>query len=74
LKKWIDWESSNLIFDKQKSRPSFGSYRSNIIIISSHKEDENKECPILEEINKFLNDPKNLRIKKSNNKKRRYKK
>ena len=58
------------MYDKKKSKKSFGSYGSNIIIISSHKEDEPRECPILEAINTFLKDPKNLRIKKTNKRKR----
>ena len=61
--------SSDLLFDKSKSKKSFSSYGSNIIIISSHQEDEPKECPILHAINQFLKDPKNLRIKKTNKRK-----
>ena len=65
--------SSDLLFDKKKSKKSFGSYGSNIIIISSHNEEQPKECPVLEAINQFLNEPKNLRIKKSNRKSRYHK-
>ena len=65
--------SSELAFDKKKSKKSFGSYGSNIIIISSNREDEARECPILEAINTLLKDPKNLRIKKTNIRKRNKK-
>ena len=62
--------SSELIFDKKKSKKSYGSYGSNIIIISSNKEDDQSECPILSALNTFLKDPKNMRIKKTNKRKR----
>ena len=61
--------SSELIFDKKKSKKSYGSYGSNIIIISSNKDDQS-ECPIITAINTLLKDPKNLRIKKTNKRKR----
>ena len=62
--------SSEYLFDKKKTKKSsVGSYGSNIILITN-KEEDSKECLIIEEINKMLNDPKNLRIKKP--KKKRY--
>ena len=63
--------SSEFKFDKRKSRRhSICSYGSNIVLITSCRDDENKECPVITEINKLLKDPKNLRIKKPNKKKR----
>ena len=56
--------SNDYLFDKKKSKKSSkGSYGSNIILITN-KEEDSKECLIIEEINKILKDPKNLRIKK----------
>jgi hypothetical protein len=56
--------SSEYLFDKKKSKKSsVGSYGSNIILITN-KEEDSKEGLIIEEINKILKDPKNLRIKK----------
>jgi len=51
--------------DKRKSKKSSiaGSYGSNIIIISSYK-DEDDRNPITEEVNKLINISKNLRAKK----------
>ena len=63
--------SSEFMFDKKKSRRhSICSYGSNIVLVTACQDDETNECPIVTEINKLLKDPKNLRIKKSNKKKR----
>ena len=61
------------LFHEKKSRlsskkSSLGSYGSNIIIISTHQEEDSKDGLIVEEINKLLKGPKNLK----NNKKKRY--
>ena len=65
--------SSEFFFDKKKSkRSSVGSYGSNIILITNKEEDDSNENLIGQEINKLLKDPKNLRIKKNNNKRRKY--
>ena len=58
----------DLINEKRKSlnKNSIGSYGSNIIIVSSNQDNDSKDGLIIEEINKLLKDPKNLKIKKTN--------
>ena len=58
----------DLINEKRKSlnKNSIGSYGSNIIIVSSNQDNDSKDGLIIEEINKILKDPKNLKIKKTN--------
>ena len=67
--------ASELIYEKRSKlsskKSSIGSYGSNIVIISTNKEEDSKEGLIIEEINKLLKDPKNLKIRKPI-KKRRY--
>ena len=60
--------TSDLINEKRKSlnKNSIGSYGSNIIIVSSNQDNDSKDGLIIEEINKLLKDPKNLKIKKTN--------
>ena len=60
--------TSDLINEKRKSlnKNSIGSYGSNIIIVSSNQDNDSKDGLIIEEINKILKDPKNLKIKKTN--------
>jgi hypothetical protein len=60
-------------FDKKKSRKSHsGSYDSNIVLISSKQEEESRECPIIQEINKLIRDPQILKMRKPTRRKRRY--
>ncbi len=58
----------DLINEKRKSlnKNSIGSYGSNIIIVSSNQDNDSKDGLIIEEINKLLKDPKNLKITKTN--------
>ena len=60
--------TSDLINEKRKSlnKNSIGSYGSNIIIVSSNQDNDSKDGLIIEEINKLLKDPKNLKITKTN--------
>ena len=60
--------TSDLINEKRKSlnKNSIGSYGSNIIIVSSNQDNDSKDGLLIEEINKLLKDPKNLKIKKTN--------
>ena len=65
--------SCDKTFDKKKSKKSHsGSYDSNIVLISSKKEEDSKECPIIKEINKLIRDPQILKITRPTRKKRRY--
>ena len=62
--------SSDYLFENRKSiKSSAGSYGSNIVLISN-KEEDSKDRLIIDEINKLLKDPKNLRVKKPNKRKR----
>ena len=67
--------TSDLIYEKRSKlsskKNSIGSYGSNIVLISTNKEEDSKEGLIIEDINKLLKDPKNLKIKKPI-RKRRY--
>ena len=67
--------TSELIYEKRSKlsskKSSVGSYGSNIIIISTNKEEDSKDGLIIDEINNLLKDPKNLKVKKPI-KKRRY--
>ena len=63
--------SSELLFDKKKTKKSsLCSYGSNIILVTTNKEDVDANNLIGQEINKLLNDPKNLRKKKPNRRSR----
>ena len=67
--------ASELIYERRSKlsskKSSVGSYGSNIIIISTNKEEDSKDGLIIDEINNLLKDPKNLKVKKPI-KKRRY--
>ena len=65
----------DLINEKRKSlnKNSIGSYGSNIIIVSSNQDNDSKDGLIIEEINKLLKDPKNLKITKTNKRSKYHK-
>ena len=56
-------------YPRKSIKSSAGSYGSNIILITN-KEEDSKECLIIDEINKLLKDPRNFRSKKTIKRKR----